>query len=556
MAQGIADQRREIDDQRNAGSPAVPWEPELSKSQLAAYRDNRRIVEVDGPKGSGKTTGALHKLVRHCYLCTNSLAVIYVIEKFTGKAGGAWETLNTIERTSDGKSLGVLQQWGDEVGLKYTEAREDSTHGAYVQLTNKYGGISEIRFKPLPKGKAIEGKQYGLQTDFILIDEYNQASNPVEVITKLYMNIGRRPGVEMQDDDGVWHPAPQQLVLCCNPPDLGPDDPAGQLLFQKLPGLEGRPPIFESEGDTAVFVRNDDPVIGRWSVPMTENIWMADRDAYISAVRLQSAIDPTAEDRLVHGIWRKAPTGQGMFSPFFRPDVHVRPAPDDPAPASAGLLPLVGAPIYIGYDPGDVNNARIFMQYLRVEGGGFIWRIFDEIVDTSTKISIDAKVRQEMERRKFWCEVMGNDFVFVDVADRQALTRYNTMGGYEYRQFETISARMIAEEPRYKGMVPIYMLAPDKGSGTVGERVQIFRDLLMTNSIIVSRRCRQVVEMITQLRCGRDRNGADTEFKPMRSRYLHVFDAATYPMLFAAQRGLDRIVDKVENELESYQLTI
>lgn len=538
-------------------SLAEQWHPELSNSQLNAYYDERPIVEMDGERGSGKTLDAVHKLVRHCYLNNNSAAVIFVVVKSSGDRGGAWEKLNSLERDSEGRPSGVLEYWRDHVGLQATPPRIDNHKNEYVELTNKYGNIVRIDFRSLPPGETIEGRLKGLEPSFALIDEYNETPNAVKLITKLMQQIGRRKGVQRRNTNGEWESAPQQLVLCANPPYSGPDDPCFKFLFRDIPILKKCAPIAEARGDCGVFVRNDDPYIGRWHILMDENIWMDNKEQYLENVRIETANDPSAEDRLIRGIWRKKLEGVGIFKHYWKPDIHIKPAPGDPSPALAGLRPVKPDPIIIGYDSGDANNARIFMQCNRVKGGRIIWRIFDEIVDTETHLSIETKARAIMDRRNKWIRAIGYNFAFRDISDRQAMVAYNEMGGFEYKMYEKISTRLISEHPEFSGMTPIRMEAPGKGPGSVAERVKILHNLLLTESIWVSRTCVRVIDMFAQLKKEKGRNGVENEFHPARSQHLHVFDAVTYPILFYEQNDLmDADYTRDENSLASFTLSI
>ena len=535
--------------------PVEAWHPELSQSQLNAYYDDRAIVEMDGERGSGKTLCALHKLVRHCYLCNNASAAIFVVVKSAGTGGGAWEKLNTLSRDSDGKPQGVLEYWRDHVGLKATAPRADLHKGEYVEITNKYGNKVRIDFRSLPPGEMIEGRLKGLEPSFVLIDEYNESANAAKLIIKILQQLSRRGAVQYQDENGKWQRARQQLVLCGNPPETGPDDPCFKLLFQDTPQSQNRPNIAEARGDCAVFLRDDDTYVGRWHILMVENVWI-DKDAYLPGVRVETVGDPTAEDRLIRGIWRKKLEGVGIFKNYWKPDIHIKPAPGDPSPALAGLIPVKPDPIIIGYDSGDANNARIFMQCNRVQGGRIIWRIFDEIVDTDTHLSIETKARAIMDRRLKWMRIVGYNFAFRDISDRQAMVAYNEMGGFEYKMYEKISARLIAERQEFAGMTPIRMDAPDKGPGSVAERVKILHNLLLTESIWVSRTCTRTIEMFAQLKKEKGRSGVENEFHPARSQHLHVFDAVTYPILFYEKNDLMDANIREEKSLESFTLNI
>ena len=524
--------------------PAILWEPDLSVTQLKAYRDRRLIVHLDGERGSGKSVLADNIIARHCYDTRNALVNIYVVVKSAGKQGGIWEKLLSRERTGDGEPLGILQKWEDEVGLEFEGPKNDGhTREQYCLITNRYGQKVRVTYKPIPPGESISGRTKGTEPSLVVIDEYNNTTRPEnapQMISKVLEQLNRRKA-ERQTDDGKWEPAHQQLILCCNPPEQGPDDPSFKLLFVDSPKRAGRQPIAVVDGDTAIFVHNEDPMIGRWHIPISENRWL-DVDRYQETIQMEIAGDSTAEDRNIRGIWRKRTSGTGIFYGYFNPDVHVKPALTDVAGPTGRLFPLIPEPIVIGYDPGDVNNARVFMQPVLVgspDDYTLKWRIFDEMVSTDVFIGIDAKVRFLMERRLLWNRIMGYSFRFVDIADSQAITGFNRFNdlGYEAKQHESISKHLIATDQRFAGMSPIRMMSPDKSPGSVAERVKMLRDMLLAERIIVSRSCTRVIDMFAFLK--RDTHaGVEVDLKPRRSKHVHVFDAVTYPMQFWNQKNL------------------
>ena len=526
------------------------WVPELSRCQLLAYKDRRPIVELDGERGSGKSHTACNIVARHVYDTKNALVFMYVLSKAAGSQGGIWDKLTTRERDGEGKALGVLQAWQDEHGedmFSFSDPRFDiNTHGEYVLIKNRYGDTCRVNFKAVPPGETVKSRTRGGEPTMIVIDEYNATTDPKQaprIISAFMQQLGRRKS-QYQDDDGKWKTAPQQLILCGNPPDLGPDDPSCKLLFVDYPTKQGRPPIVEVDGDVAVFVHNDDPYVGRWHVTAKENRWL-DMDNYQKTIALEAAMDPTAEDRLIHGIWRKKQTGNGIFAGFWNPDIHIRPKIENGKGANGRLYPIKGEPIITGYDPGDSNNARVFMQAIWVNDGGpediLKWRIFDEMIYTDQHLSIDTKVRMYMERRLYWCRIMGERFSFVDVADAQAQTGYNRFNdlGYEAKQHETLSRQLInTKDSRYAAMAPISIICPSKTPGTVPERLKILRDLLLTERIIVSRSCTRTIDMFAYLKKDARRGGAEDDLHPKRSKHIHTFDAVTYPLLLWMQNGL------------------
>src|SRR5574344_922132 len=58
------------------GSGHGQWEPDMNPTQRIGFYDPTEIILLYGPKGTGKSIGALHRIVRHCYEEWNALVVI------------------------------------------------------------------------------------------------------------------------------------------------------------------------------------------------------------------------------------------------------------------------------------------------------------------------------------------------------------------------------------------------------------------------------------------------------------------------------------------------
>ena len=76
------------------------------------------------------------------------------------------------------------------------------------------------------------------------------------------------------------------------------------------------------------------------------------------------------------------------------------------------------------------------------------------------------------------------------------------------------------------------MKAPPKGAGSVEDRVRSVINKLTKEELIVSVNCPHVREMFAMLKRGQDKFGNDELFKPQRSKYIHMFDAISYPIYF------------------------
>src|ERR1051326_4882967 len=69
------------------------WTPDLNPTQQKYFDDPSAFLLAHGEKGSGKTTSAGHKIVRHCYENHNALQLVMAPSIRTG-VEGIWQSLN------------------------------------------------------------------------------------------------------------------------------------------------------------------------------------------------------------------------------------------------------------------------------------------------------------------------------------------------------------------------------------------------------------------------------------------------------------------------------
>lgn len=503
-----------------------------------AYHDPRLIVLQHGERYSGKTFAALHALVRHMYLNMNPIGMIMTIVKATGEIGGIWKKLNTVETDEHGNPLGVLHIWQQAMGLEFSEPKQDQSRNHFVEIKNQYGQINRVYFKSLPPGELISARTRGIEFTFCVIDEISE-SNRSDHVTKTIQQLYRRQGVGRwaDEDQTEWIRAHQQLYLCTNPPDEGPD----HWLFKEwaidIPANEGRPAVGEVQGKIGVWLHNDDPEFAHYHIPVSENRWADDRQKEIimSSIRKQCASDPTAEDRLIHGIWSKKITGRGIFQDYWVPQIHV-PNLDQ----RTVLVPKPGFPIIVGWDPGDTNIGRCYMQRFVIKGKSY-YRIFDATLMLKSRSTYEliventfnTLVKWNEEARKVYAD-SSIKFSHLHVSDLQAFVKYlNDSGSFENMQYE-IQSRILIEqfEDRYADMHPIIFEAPPKAKESVEARVRLIQTLLQEERIFVCQSCEPAQMMFAQLKKASDGRGNEFDYKPKKDAngWIHLFDAMSYPI--------------------------
>lgn len=526
------------------------WEPPLTASGRDAYYDSRKIVLMHGERGSGKSLCAIHKGVRHCYLFDDALYMLVTITRSGGIIGGAWENLITDARIMggplDGQPLGILNMWEENLGLEwgnFTTGNHEQPHEFYrddaknmwVDIKNVHGGISRIVFKSMLNPGQLVNRIKDFKPSFFHMEELTNTTDDA-YFTAVLQQIGRRSSVPVRS---------QQWVATCNPASQGQKHWVFNQFFVLPHELKDGAAekvgthTFDFEKDVKVA----HPDYGIHHLKMTENDFFPDKDEYIKGIYESARSDPTEVERAIHGKWVPKITGNSIFWGYFETEIHVI------GDHRRGLEPIPGEPIIIGYDPGSVNNARVLMQR-NWSDSRYIYRVFDCSIFKDKKIPVDLLVKLLMDKMAYWCERYDHNFTFYHISDRQALNQYNPHGSYDFREYYLKSKRLIADNPRYRRLSPIRMQAPDKGAGSVADRVRAVRNRLQDETIFISAiGCQPVVDMLKGLRKAKNQITKEEEDdKPLKAvdGYIHTFDALSYPIYFMDLRSYGKPVFEQE----------
>jgi hypothetical protein len=308
--------------------------------------------------------------------------------------------------------------------------------------------------------------------------------------------LGRRQGIE-----GV-----QQYCAACNP--AGPS----HWVYKRF---------FEAPYDEDGNYNHDYHVV---HVKIAENEANLPPGYY---ARIMEAVtnDPIEAKRMLEGEWIDRPSGDALLAPYYNKSIHVV------GDAKKGIVPNPDFPVIIGYDPGSVNNACIFMQCL-VGRERSVWTVFDELVTINKKIPYTTLIPLIYRKMKYWTDKVGKKLNFVHISDNSAFNQFRAKtGSYDVRDFEEISK----EKCEVFDLEPIRMKAAPKFQGSVEGRVRLMISKLVQEEILISAQCTDVLKSIRNLASSKQENGKydpSLELKPRRSVYIHAFDALTYPIMF------------------------
>ena len=152
-----------------------------------------------------------------------------------------------------------------------------------------------------------------------------------------------------------------------------------------------------------------------------------------------------------------------------------------------------------------------------------LWIIFDEMDYLGVR-HLYKRLAQEVNRRMdYWNKKLDYEFKYEHISDDSAINQWHPggEGSYDSWDFERFS------EGRIK------MIGCPKGKGSVEARIRLLQTKLFNDEVYVSGLCRFTIDMLHNLESDKK-----TPSKPRRSKYIHKFDAVTYPMLKLELNGM------------------
>lgn len=472
----------------------IEYRPMLGARQAELYDSQAKYILAYGERYSGKSLVSGHKLVRHLWRNFNALAVILVGVKNQAMKGGIWEKLQTM----------ILPEWREGQGLTYSEEKRDDQKNPMLFVSNRFGGLSQVVLVSAPIGQMLTKRIRGYEASFIFVEELTTLDGSAffDAVTQ---QVGRRMAI-----DDV-----QQYVAATNPE--GPSHWVYQRWFE-VP--------LNTAGDY-------DPDYAKFHLPSAENPIKDSPNEkerrlfenYMKSVADACATDEVKAARMLRGEWIDQPSGQALFKDFYVPHLHRI------GEGRKRLLPNPNFPVIVGYDLGTANNAIVLMQQLP-QKDRLLWTVFDEVIETGRKIGYDVLVLSLMRRMNWWQKRVDAKFTFNHISDNSAFNQFRPgSGSYDVMDVERES-RKHAER---LSVPPIRMKPAPKFQGSVEARVRLLMNLLQREEIVFSCGCTKLIDMLLHLESEGQEDGKKYDpslaFSPKRSKYLHGFDALTYPII-------------------------
>lgn len=470
-------------------SPATPkpsagWYPELNRpTQAEIFEDPTPFILAYGEKGSGKSIGMEHKLVRHLYENWDALALIVTPSIRTGKFG----VIHDLE------SL-ILPAWTDGIGLDWIPSKLDpNTKDRILKVGNRFGGWSTAIQIAIPYEEAIPARIKGIHPSMAFVDELTDCEG-VGYFNLISAQLNRRRNIT----------GPQQYVATCNP--KGPSNWVYKKFFEDPVNLE------TGEVDRKFKV---------YHVPFRENAHRPEMRSYIETLESAVKSDPIERARLIEGKWVERPTGDSLFASHFNIAKHLI----GNKALGTGICPVPGLPCAVGYDIGQVYNAAVFLQRIPFNGR-MVWIVFDEVVHLKEKILYKNMAEEIVEKILMWNDHLKTKLPWEHITDDSAVNQWrpNASGSYDKWDFEKeFNAASIIH-----GLPQMKMRGVQKGAGSVETRVRLTQGYLINDELYVSANCPFVIDMLMLIDAKKDE-----ELIPRKTvaGHIHVFDALSYPML-------------------------
>lgn len=489
------------------------WEPELTDKQREAYYNNARVTLLSGPRYSGKTVGAIKRIIRHAWEIGNDTQGACIgVYCTTIKAGlgGIWKGIYTL-----------LQEWVNagvegENGVVFSMVNGTnhlSSRGAtrqyYMQIYNQFGAISEFQLHSLEFEGDVEKKFFSTEFTALFFSEL-QNFHDVRTFRVPMLQL-RSMSNHIPYEKFMW-------IADTNPPDEGEQHWAHQIFFVN-PNLTEPPETCETEEDRKSF---DEYRKSTKLIEFTIHDNPKADPRVISELKNMYRDDPEGWARFVEGKWVK---GIGFKGAWFAKDFIQRKSQivigslnhsKDPEDWEVMLPDKQSNILYIGLDTGETNHAGVILQK-RFVNGASTWDILDEIVYIRTELMLSEFGEELLSKMMRYEKYLNRAVDWTCWAD-------TSLERFKPNSVEGSDATIIMNACENKFFIQFATDA--KKPKTVRRRITMMTNLLRQGRIFVSANCVKTIKMFEGLRKGA------TEFQHIMKGddNKHVFDAITYPI--------------------------
>lgn len=539
---------------KSAPAKARPWEPLQMPTQRKMFRDQSDVVGGCGEKNTGKSLGAIDKIIAHCYSEFDALFII-IGNSHRALAEGVCNDLVTfsLPRWRDGnREPPFLRQGGilvpnpragelidNGIGLDFTPWKADPNNkDLFLKIRNRFGGWSRIRVIAIPYADMVQARVTNLNASGVYLEEATRCDGP-DYYTWPSLQLYRRRGIK----------GAQQYLFSCNP-----DQPCANDDEFKDP----KKWVYRWMYKDAVVGKNDPgrdwpddpekpgirrhPEVAFYYLPYRENEHnVSPKNRQILERTLKA--NPAARERLLKGRWVAEPKEDALFKGTFSPQTHMK----GDFEKKRGLSPVPGYPIVIGLDWGAQSIGSVFKQIIETKDGPYKIS-FDELSFYHEMHRTRELARAFLEKMRFWNEMLRDErgwdpetnvrdergelppmpsWCFWFIAGDDATTNYNPeSGNIHARDLEDHIRTILEEEPeRYVGIDPPTIRGCPRPKESKAKRVEITKEDLMTDMTVISELCVGLRGMFFHL----PRDKENPSHPAANNRWVHIFDGYSYP---------------------------
>lgn len=505
------------------------WIPDLYPKQFevlqACMPGPQNMVLINGPRWSGKTVSLFNAIPNIAWNTDRGNICMLTITQSAGVDSGPWQHLTEV----------YLPQWIHEgnFGLEWVKEPyvQSVTKKPACRVTNKYGNSTLISLESLKNEDEVEQRFKGKAYSCIWVNELSKFKKRKTFDT--LKQCLRMP--HLREEEHLF-------VADTNPDlDLGQESPWYKLWYEfRTASQEDLERIYPDIPSEHLLPLQRKLKLIEFTID--DNLSLSDQKK--AELMADFSHDPDLLKAYYYGLWVTA-SADALFFKVFRPLVHVvgeasSPVNDDPEI----LVPTPGTiDLYTGWDPGAaVNSAAVIgakryrTEIKRDEKGKEVEHrvpiidFIDELVIVDTPHDLADFVFQFMEKMLWWEEFLGRTgkIIWHHWSDRSVLDMKSAESAKFFHQiiFEASGGT-------------INLMAADRGPGSVGQRVDLYRKLLFDERLFYSReKCPHLINAVKSLKRGKNEIAVIAKGQ----KFKHPWDASSYLVASEMYSELNRSV--------------
>lgn len=483
--------------------PLFPKQEELLRACLPGKKN---LILANGPRYSGKTVSALAAVAQHAWNTDRGNICLLTITQSVGIDSGVWADLTDV----------VLPQWIEDgnFGMEWVKKPyiQNVTKKPACSVTNRFGNKTTICLESLRNEDEVEARFKGKRYSMIFVNELSK-------FTK------RKTFDTLKQALRMLHLKEHEHIFLCdtNPADDGEQSWIWKLFYQfrnctddELASLYPHLP-----SDTLIPLRDSLNLI---EFTIDDNLACSPEKK--ASLMADFAHDDDLLQRYFYGKWVAA-SEDALFFKVFRPKFHVVGQIEMPTIKEPEIIvPHENTTELItGLDPGGTNcsfhileklfpDKKLFPQY----NGKPIFNVLDELVIVGEDFDLQDFIEEMVSKMNYWERLAGKEgkILWRHWSDRSV---------FDMRI--PFSQNFWHQEIRYLSGGKIAVQAAERGKGSVGMRIDLFRKLLFEDRVFFNNNfCEKTIEMVKGIRKGTTVAGGIQRGTP----HKHPFDSLTYAL--------------------------